>query len=32
MNALDGVWLDIDILWIIIQEELEKLTDYMETN
>ena len=32
MNALDGAWLDTDILWIIIQEELEKLTDYMETN
>ena len=28
MNALNGVWLGIYILKIIIQQELEKLADY----
>ena len=32
MNALNGVWLDTNILQIIIQQELERLTNYMETN
>ena len=32
MNALNGVWLDTNILQIIIQRELERLTNYMETN
>ena len=32
MNALNDVWLDTYILHIIIQEELERLRNYMETN
>ena len=32
MNALNGVWSDTHMLQIIIQRELERLTNYMETN
>ena len=32
MNALYGVWLNTCIVQIIIQEDLEMLTNYMETN
>ena len=32
MNALNSVCSDIYILQIIIQEELERLTNYMKTN
>ena len=32
MNALNGVWSDIYILLIIIQQELEKLTKILQEN
>ena len=32
MNALNGIWLDNYILQIIIQQELERLTNYLDTN
>ena len=32
MNTLKGLWLDTYTLQIMIQEELERLTNYMEAN
>ena len=32
MNTLKDLWLDTYTLQIMIQEELERLTNYMETN
>ena len=32
MNALNSVWSDINILQIIIQQNLERLRDYLEMN
>ena len=32
MNVLNDVWSDTSVQQVIIQEELENLTNYMETN